>query len=194
MPRNKIKNPTSIFQPGAVLHHRKSKNSQAHPPVSPLNPITHRNTSFQPLPRPIGLPPYRYDLASHFPTIHSNITDEKKLVFHVLGDSGGVKDGEFQNNVAEQMIGQLSADGKTGPQFVTTWAMSSTSPACTTNITLNSTSLMPTTTLPFLPSPAITMAKSMIQTHRPLLTVGWTTSCRPPLMSIPSPRMRRVLN
>ena len=36
------------------------------------------------------------------------------MVFHVAGDTGGVQDGEFQNNVAEQMIGHLNS-GK-GPQ------------------------------------------------------------------------------
>ncbi len=39
------------------------------------------------------------------------------MVFHVLGDSGGVQDGEFQNNVAEQMIEQLTPGGPTSPQF-----------------------------------------------------------------------------
>jgi hypothetical protein len=39
------------------------------------------------------------------------------VVFHVLGDSRGVQDGEFQNNVAEQMVKQLSTDGQDGPQF-----------------------------------------------------------------------------
>ena len=81
------------------------------------NPIGHRNTSFQPLPRPLGLPPYNYSLTDNFPTIGSNIQAAKKMVFHVLGDSGGVQDGEFQNDVAEQMIQQLSASRSTSPQF-----------------------------------------------------------------------------
>ena len=38
------------------------------------------------------------------------------MVFHVVGDTGGVQDGEFQNNVAEQMIEQLNS-GKPTPQF-----------------------------------------------------------------------------
>jgi len=109
--------PSHGLQPGAVRAPHVSKNSQAHPGVSPLNPVGHRNTSFQPLPRPMGLPPYHYSLTDNFPTIGSNIQAAKKMVFHVLGDSGGVQDGEFQNDVAEQMIQQLSASGSTSPQF-----------------------------------------------------------------------------
>ena len=49
-----MKHPTkTVLQPGAIRPHHKSKNSQAHPGVSPLNPVSHRNTSFQPLPRPL---------------------------------------------------------------------------------------------------------------------------------------------
>ena len=109
---------TNVFQPGAVRTRRTFfKNSQAHPGISPLNPVGNRNTSFQPLPRPLGLPPYHYILADNFPSIAENITHARKMVFHVLGDSGGVQDGEFQNNVADEMVKQLPSDGKTGPQF-----------------------------------------------------------------------------
>jgi Icc-related predicted phosphoesterase len=39
------------------------------------------------------------------------------MVLHILGDSGGVQDGEFQNNVAEQMVAQLTSSGFSAPQF-----------------------------------------------------------------------------
>lgn len=105
------------LQPGAVRAHAASKNSQAHPGVSPLNPVSHRNTSFQPLPRPLGLAPYHYSLTDNFPTIAANIKTAKKMVLHILGDSGGVQDGEFQNNVAERMVAQLAPGGPSVPQF-----------------------------------------------------------------------------
>jgi acid phosphatase type 7 len=73
--------PHSGLQPGAVLSRRPSKNSQAHPGVSPLNPVTHRNTGFQPLPRRLGLLPYQYQLADNFPSIANNIEAQKKMVF-----------------------------------------------------------------------------------------------------------------
>src|SRR6201992_3515104 len=96
------------LRPGSVRLQPIARNSQAHPGVSPLDAIASRNASFQPLPRPLGLPPYHYSLVDHFPEIAQNLEAAKKMVFHVLGDSGGVVDGEFQNNVVAQMISELS--------------------------------------------------------------------------------------
>jgi hypothetical protein len=109
---------TTKLQQGAVgtrtpLHN----NSQAHTGVEALNPVTHRNVSFQPLPRAIGLPPYHYSLTDNFPKIASDIDTAKKMVFHVLGDSGGVQDGEFQNNVAKRMVSELNPNEPASPQF-----------------------------------------------------------------------------
>jgi acid phosphatase type 7 len=105
------------IQPGETRPRPQGKNSQAHPGVSPLHPVSNRNVSFQPLPRPLGLPPYHYDLVENFPAIGEAIDQDKKLVFHVAGDTGGVQDGEFQNNVAEQMIAHLTSGKGAKPQF-----------------------------------------------------------------------------
>ena len=94
-----------MLQPGAVRPHVKKGSSQAHSGVSALNPLTHRNTGYQPLPKPLGLPPYHYALSDHFQAISQNITDE--MVVDVLGDSGGVQDAEFQSFVANQMVKAL---------------------------------------------------------------------------------------
>jgi hypothetical protein len=110
--------PIDRLQKGAVrMNSRHSKNSQAHPGVAPLDPMTHRNTGFQPLPRPLGLAPYHYSLTDNFPQIGQNLTAAKKMTFHVLGDSGGIQDGEFQSDVAEHMIAQLKPGDPTSPQF-----------------------------------------------------------------------------
>jgi len=110
--------PAARLQQGAVRTRTPHKNSsQAHPGVTPLNPVTHRNVSFQSLPRPIGLPPYQYSLTDNFPDIATNIAKAKKMVFHVLGDSGGVQDGEFQSHVADQLSAALSHDDPASPQF-----------------------------------------------------------------------------
>jgi hypothetical protein len=109
--------PPNTLQPGAVRPTHGTKNSQAHAGVSPLSAVGHRNTSFQPLPRPLGLPPYEYSLANNFPAIVANIEAAGKMVFHVLGDSGGVQDGEFQTYVAEQMVQQVAGGGADVPQF-----------------------------------------------------------------------------
>ena len=106
-----------MLQPGAVRAHIKKGNSQLHAGVSPLNPLTHRNTGFQPLPRPLGVTPYHYALSDHFVTLAEQITGSGKMVFDVLGDSGGVQDGEFQSNVADQMVEALAKAGKNAPLF-----------------------------------------------------------------------------
>jgi hypothetical protein len=105
------------LQPGEVRPRPRPKHSQAHPGVSPLHPVSHRNVSFQPLPRPLGLAPYHYDLAANFPAIAQDIESRHQMVFHVVGDTGGVQDGEFQNNVAEQMIAHLAGGKGDKPQF-----------------------------------------------------------------------------
>ncbi|MBV8294015.1 MAG: metallophosphoesterase [Mycobacterium sp.] len=108
--------PTTTLQQGAVRSRAPLKHkSQAHKGVTPLNPVSHRNVSFQPLPRPIGLAPFHYSLSANFPEIATNISAAKKMVLHVLGDSGGVQDAEFQTFVADQMIKDLSA--KNAPHF-----------------------------------------------------------------------------
>ncbi len=106
-----------MLQPGAVRAHVKKGSSQSHPGVSPLNPITHRNTGFQPLPKPLGLPPYHYALADHFPAIVKHINSSGKMILDVLGDSGGVQDGQFQSDVADAMVAALVKAGKNAPQF-----------------------------------------------------------------------------
>jgi hypothetical protein len=56
----------STIQPGEVRPRPRGKISQAHGGVSPLNPVSHRNVTFQQMPRPLGLPPYHYELADTF--------------------------------------------------------------------------------------------------------------------------------
>jgi hypothetical protein len=62
----KGKEGSPVWHRGAVKSRPKAGQSQAHPGVAALHPVTHRNTSFQPLPRPLGLPPYHYDLVQNF--------------------------------------------------------------------------------------------------------------------------------
>jgi len=103
---------------GRVRPRPSAKNSQAHTGVSPLHPVTHRNTSFQPLPRPLGLAPYHYDIGQHFPDITQEIAAAgNKMIFHVVGDTGGVVDGEYQSNVAQQMLEHLTSGQGGKPQF-----------------------------------------------------------------------------
>lgn len=92
---------------GAVRPHVTKGHSQAHPGVSELNPLTHRNTGYQTLPPPLGLAPYHWTLSDNFPALAQQITDSGTMVLDVMGDTGGVKDAEFQSFVADQMIAAL---------------------------------------------------------------------------------------
>ncbi len=109
--------PMNPFHPGDTRPRPRHGYSQAYPGVAPLHPVSHRNTSFQPLPRPLDLPPYHYDLAEKFPDIAAAIERHGKQIFHVAGDTGGVKDGEFQDNVAEYMIEALARAEDARPRF-----------------------------------------------------------------------------
>jgi len=99
--------PLRALRPGATRARIQKGHSQAHSGVSGLDPISHRNTGFQTLPPPLGTPPYHYDLSEHFPDLAAKISNAGKMTLDVLGDSGGVKDGEFQSMVATQMINML---------------------------------------------------------------------------------------
>lgn len=113
----KTATPGRSLQPGAVRAHVGARRSQAHPGVSPLNPLEHRNVSFQPLPPPLGFAPYHYSLTDNFPEIAANLTAAKKMVFHILADSGGIENAEFQGWVADQMVAELDPASATSPQF-----------------------------------------------------------------------------
>jgi hypothetical protein len=147
-----------MLHPGSVRPHVKKGNSQAHEGVAPLDPITHRNTGYQPLPRPLGLAPYHYALTDHFQTVAKHIKDAGKMVFDVLGDSGGVQDAEFQSSVANEMVKALAK-------------------AHTTIITPNSTKPMSSTPRPYSLSPAIMMERLTIQKYKRRWMAGWPTSC-----------------
>ena len=83
--------PADVFHAGHVRSRPTPGHSQAHPGVAPLHPVSQRNTSFQPLPRPLDLPPYHYSLAEKFPHIAEDITQQNRQIFHVVGDTGGCR-------------------------------------------------------------------------------------------------------
>jgi hypothetical protein len=69
--------------------------SQAHNGIAPL---THadRHQRFQPLPKPVGSPPYHFGVPSP--------AGAKTLDFHVIGDTGGIKHPAPQQFVADAMV------------------------------------------------------------------------------------------
>jgi hypothetical protein len=175
-----------MLQPGAVRAHIKKGNSQSHPGVSPLNPLTHRNTGFQPLPKPLGLPPYHYALADHFPAIAKQINSSGKMILDVLGDSGGVQDGQFQSDVADAMVAALVKAGKNAPLFCYHVGDVVYFTGLHDDYYGQFYGPYEQYTRPSSPSPAITTARSTIPPCKPPSTAGSTTSCKPIPTSIPS--------
>ena len=103
------------IQPGQARP-RPPRGSQSHPGVHPLSPLASVQT-FQPLPKPLGLPPYHYDLESVIPGITAQAAKQGYLVFHCAGDTGGVKTPDFQMDVAKAMKADLASTKGDAPSF-----------------------------------------------------------------------------
>lgn len=102
---------------GQVRRRPLKNSSQAHPGVFPLDVLTHRTQRFQPLPPPLGTPPYHFELETVAPGIGAEAATLGKLVFHCMGDTGGVKSPEFQASVAAALKGNLLLPDATRPRF-----------------------------------------------------------------------------
>jgi hypothetical protein len=72
---------------------------------------------FQPLPTPLGQPPYHYELEAAIPGITKQAAKQGKIVFHLAGDTGGIKNGEFQAQVAAAMKADLNLPAGQAPSF-----------------------------------------------------------------------------
>ncbi|MVN22449.1 metallophosphoesterase family protein [Mucilaginibacter arboris] len=92
----------SLLQ-GAVRSRPQTGKSQSHNGVQPLSPLTYKTQSFQPLPPPLGEPPYHYTIETAIPDILKVAADAGKIVFHAVGDTGGIKDPAYQTQVAAAM-------------------------------------------------------------------------------------------
>ena len=118
-----------MLKPGLTATRPKPGSSQAYGRISPLSPLT-SSQKFQPLPTPLGQPPYHYDLESAVPGIGAHSAQIGKLVFHAVGDTGGIKDPSPQMAVADAMVKDLAnADATQVPSFFITSAMSCISTA-----------------------------------------------------------------
>jgi len=95
------------MNPGSVRAKPQPNRSQAHPGVHPLSQYTHASQKFQPLPTPIGQPPYHYDLETTLPGFTRKATNSGSISFHSVGDTGGIKDATFQDDVAAAMVADL---------------------------------------------------------------------------------------
>ncbi len=101
--------------PGFVPTRPVAGQSQAHPGISPLS-VFHTQ-KFEPLPTPLGQPPYHYDLETAVPGIGATASQLGKLIFHVVGDTGGIKNPDHQLAVAGVMVQDLSLAAEQAPRF-----------------------------------------------------------------------------
>ncbi len=105
------------LQQGQVRSRLPRNKSQVHGGVAPLTPFSHGSQKFQPLPEPIGQPPYHYELSSALPEIAKETASAGKLIFHMAADTGGIKSPEYQTNVAAAMRGDLDKSPAERPRF-----------------------------------------------------------------------------
>ena len=113
------------------------------------------------LPAPTGTPPYHLDLASVLSKeAVQKIVDRKRLVFHSVGDTGGVNTTTYQQHVTTYMELDFSDDDPDGanPAFFYHWVTSSITMGKSPTITGSSTSLICITRRPSSPSPVTTTA------------------------------------
>lgn len=106
-----------MLQAGQIRRLPRKGYSQAFSGVHPISSLTHSTQSFQPLPPPLGQPPYHYDLESVIPGIGAQAAANAKIVFHCVGDTGGIKNGDYQINVADAMKADLGLPAGQAPSF-----------------------------------------------------------------------------
>ena len=79
--------------------------------LSIANSAAFSSRPFQPLPPPPGKEPFRLEIADILPAGHlAAITVSRKLVFHIGGDAGGIKDAVPQQLVANGMERDFPGD------------------------------------------------------------------------------------
>jgi hypothetical protein len=109
--------PGGALAPGQVRPRLPKNSSQAHGGVHPVSPFAQGSQKFQPLPDPLSLPPYHYDLESAIPGIEDKAQQLGRIVFHTVGDTGGVKNPDYQAHVAAAMKEDLNKTNGAAPSF-----------------------------------------------------------------------------
>ncbi len=105
-----------MLQQGKARPRPPRGRAQSHPGVHPVSVFA--DTHFEPLPQPLGLPPYHFDLETVLPGIAQKAAQLGQLVFHTVGDTGGIKNGDFQAAVAAQMKQDLLVEDESKlPRF-----------------------------------------------------------------------------
>jgi hypothetical protein len=99
----------------AVRHFHNTVSSADEVQIQRHRPSAHAHQPFRPLPPPTGAYPYHLSLADVLPP---NKINADRLVFHMVGDTGGIKNPLPQRNVARQMESDFDgADSHAQPAF-----------------------------------------------------------------------------
>jgi hypothetical protein len=106
-----------MLQQGMSRQRPPRGKSQAHPGVQPLSPFAHRTQRFEPLPDPLGPPPYHFALETVLPGVTQKAQQLGKIIFHTCGDTGGIKHPQYQQGAAEAMKKDLLLPDDQAPSF-----------------------------------------------------------------------------
>jgi hypothetical protein len=102
--------------PGVVAPRPPKGSAQVHRGIQPLSAFAAAQR-FQPLLAPLGAPPYHFDLETALPGIGQMTTDAGKIVFHTVGDTGGIKQSDYQMSIAAAMKNDLLQPAPERPAF-----------------------------------------------------------------------------
>ena len=104
-------------KPAAPAHRFGQPRPLSHPPHSQQSPLF-KGSPFQPLPAPTGAAPYRLDLEAIVPDAVAASRKAGGMAWHMVGDSGGVKDPNPQLLVARGLEHDAATPGAYGvPSF-----------------------------------------------------------------------------
>ena len=87
-------------------------------PGGVIDASSYGSNVFQPLPKPTGTAPYRLDLLTVIgASAYNTIVKHQKMVFHTVGDTGGVVSPQDQILVADHLEAQFVSGGIDNPAF-----------------------------------------------------------------------------
>jgi len=111
------KTPRTPAAPPPAPHRFAQGRPRTTPPHSQQAPLF-KGSGFQPLPAPTGKPPFRLDLAEIVPDAVAAAEKAGGIAFHMVGDTGGVKDPNPQTLVAAGLVHDAEVAGPYGkPAF-----------------------------------------------------------------------------
>lgn len=112
---NNTQEPTGSSNPTQKLVFAYPRATTISPDVVRTTPAAHPRVKFAPLPQPTGSEPYHLSLEQVIPDKVPAIQAAGRLVFHIAGDTGGVKAPQDQRIVAMHMVAD-SQDADTARQ------------------------------------------------------------------------------